>query len=159
MTRKYAKALTLSALLSMAAGATVALAPWSSESVQAQEIMVYKSPTCGCCTAWIEHMEENGFQVRVQDVHNLNPIKHEAGLTPGLASCHTAFVDGYVIEGHVPAGDVRRLLKERPQARGLAVPGMPVGSPGMEVAGQPVQPYDVVLFHDGGRSETFSRHP
>lgn len=118
---------------------------------------VYKSPTCGCCGAWVEHMESNGYTVNVHEQQNLQSIKEQAGILPGKGSCHTAFIEGYAIEGHVPAADVDRLLKERPDARGLTVPGMPVGSPGMEM-GDRKDAYDVLLF-DEDSTEVFSHHP
>ncbi|MCG8391948.1 MAG: DUF411 domain-containing protein [Pseudomonadales bacterium] len=118
---------------------------------------VYKSPTCGCCGAWVEHMQANGYTVKVHEQQNLQPIKEKAGLLPGTGSCHTAFIDGYVIEGHVPASDVERLLAERPEGKGLTVPGMPVGSPGMEM-GDRKDAYDVLLFDENG-TEVFSHHP
>ncbi|WP_166256715.1 DUF411 domain-containing protein [Marinobacter salicampi] len=121
-------------------------------------VTVYKSPTCGCCEDWVTHMEDNDFEVIVKDTQNLNPIKAEAGLTPALASCHTAFVDGYVIEGHVPASDVRRLLEQGVEARGLAVPGMPAGSPGMEM-GDRQDDYQVLLFNDQGQTKVFATYP
>jgi hypothetical protein len=98
----------------------------------AQTIDVIKSPYCGCCAQWVEHLRANGFTVRVTDVEDLDPVARQHGVPDELRSCHTATVGGYVIEGHVPAADIRRLLDERPQATGLAVPGMPIGSPGME---------------------------
>ncbi|MBS3804635.1 MAG: DUF411 domain-containing protein [Oleiphilaceae bacterium] len=124
----------------------------------AQSIKVYKSPNCGCCGDWVKHLEDNDFEVDVHNTRNLNPIKAEAGLTPALASCHTAFIDGYVIEGHVPASDIRRLLEEAPKAQGLAVPGMPVGSPGMEM-GDREDEYQVLLFNDEGQSRVFANYP
>ena len=100
------------------------------QSVSAEpEMTVYKSPTCGCCGKWITHMEENGFQVNAVDVLEMNIVKQKYGVSRELASCHTAVVDGYVVEGHVPADDVKRLLSEKPDVMGLSVPGMPVGSP------------------------------
>ena len=119
-------------------------------------VTVYKSPTCGCCSAWADHLRENGFPVETVDVDDLQAVKAEYGIPPGLQSCHTAVVDGYVVEGHVPADDVKRLLAEHPEAAGLAVPGMPVGSPGME-QGDTVQPYDVLLVDDG-QSSVFAHH-
>lgn len=118
---------------------------------------VYKSPTCGCCGAWVEHMEANGYTVNVHEQQNLQSIKEKAGILPGTGSCHTAFIDGYAIEGHVPASDVDRLLKERPEGKGLTVPGMPVGSPGMEM-GDRKDAYDVLLFDENG-AQVFSHHP
>ena len=119
-------------------------------------VTVYKSPTCGCCTSWVDHLRASGFPVDVQDVDDLQAVKAEHGIPAALQSCHTAVVDGYVVEGHVPAGDVKRLLAEAPDAAGLAVPGMPVGSPGME-QGDTVQPYDVLLLGDGA-SSVFAHH-
>lgn len=94
-------------------------------------VTVYRSPTCGCCEEWVRYLREEGFEVKAIDQTNLSAIKQRVGVRPELASCHTALVEGYVIEGHVPAGPIRRLLSERPQTRGLTVPGMPANSPGM----------------------------
>ena len=112
----------------------------------ATRIRVNKDPSCGCCSGWVDHMKAAGFDVQANDTAELNRIKARVGVPAALASCHTAEVDGYVIEGHVPATAVRRLLAERPSAVGLAVPGMPIGSPGMEVPGTPDDTYSVVLF-------------
>ena len=122
-----------------------------------RNIHVYKSPTCGCCTDWVKHLEENGFEVEVSEVDNVTPVKIEAGLTPALASCHTAFINDYVIEGHVPADDIKRLLTQAPQARGLSVPGMPAGSPGMEM-GDRKDTYQVLLFNANGQTQVFAEH-
>ena len=119
-------------------------------------VTVYKSPTCGCCVAWVEHLQEHGFPVETVDVGDPQGVKAEYGIPAELQSCHTAVVDGYVVEGHVPAADVKRLLAEQPEAGGLAVPGMPIGSPGME-QGDTVQPYDVLLIDDG-QASVFARH-
>lgn len=116
-----------------------------------RKLMVYKSPTCGCCGAWITHMRSAGFAVQVTDLDDVGPVKARLGVAADLQSCHTAVVDGYVIEGHVPARDVLQLLAKRPAATGLAVPGMPMGSPGMEQDGQQ-DPYQVVLFSPTRRS-------
>jgi hypothetical protein len=129
----------------------------SATPAAAGTLEVYKSPTCGCCKKWISHLEENGLDVTPRDVPDLVPYKIRAGLTPALASCHTAFVDGYVIEGHVPAREISRLLAERPDARGLAVPGMPVGSPGME-QGDAREPYEVLLIHRDGSTSVYARY-
>lgn len=110
------------------------------------KVTVTKDPSCGCCGAWIEHLKAAGFPVAVVESGEVNRLKAKLGVPRALASCHTAEVAGYVVEGHVPAGAIKRLLAEKPQAKGLAVPGMPVGSPGMEVAGAPPETYDVVLF-------------
>jgi hypothetical protein len=117
---------------------------------------VSKDPNCGCCAQWIEHVRAAGFGVEVVDTGDLAPIKQRLGIPAELAACHTAEIGGYAIEGHVPAAAIRRLLDERPAAQGLAVPGMPIGSPGMEVAGAPAEIYDVVLFA-AGRQQRFAR--
>lgn len=133
-------------------GGTTASAP----AEGAAEMVVYRSPACGCCLGWVEHVREAGFRVRVEDRRDLAPVKAELGVPADLASCHTARIGGYVIEGHVPASDVRRLLAERPDVKGLAVPGMPEGSPGME--GPDPEPYAVVAFDGEGGREVFARH-
>jgi hypothetical protein len=122
-------------------------------------IDVAKSPTCGCCGAWVEHIRAAGFDARVEDLHDdrLYALKVRSGLHPDFWSCHTARIDGYVIEGHVPAEDVRRLLAEQPAALGLAVPGMPIGSPGMEMGGR-IDPYDTMLLDLDGRATVFASH-
>ncbi len=122
----------------------------------ATEIAVYKSATCGCCKNWAAHLRANGFTVKARDVADMTPYKNRYGITPALASCHTAVVDGYAIEGHVPAADIKRLLKERPAVRGLAVPGMPSGSPGMEQGH--VEAYDVLSYDKAGKAAVYARH-
>ena len=121
-------------------------------------MLVHKSASCGCCGLWVEHMQAAGFVVEVRNADNVNPIKERVGVPLGKGSCHTAEVDGYFIEGHVPAGDVRRLLAERPDAKGLVVPGMPAGSPGMEMPDGRTQPYTVELVHEDGSTSEFARH-
>jgi len=121
-------------------------------------VKVTKNPSCGCCKLWVEHLRGAGFQVEVNDVDNLNSVKQRVGLPYGMGSCHTAEVDGYFVEGHVPVDDIKRLLRERPQARGIAVPGMPVGSPGMESPSGQVQPYDVMLVARDGTASVYSHH-
>ena len=113
-------------------------------------LKVYKSPSCGCCGAWVSHMHSAGFRGIVRDVPDLHPIKKKLGVAPDLWACHTAVIDGYVIEGHVPAREVIRLLNDRPKAIGLAVPGMPIGSPGME-QGDRRDPFQVILFSSTDR--------
>lgn len=120
------------------------------------EITVYKSATCGCCGKWIDIMRDSGFKVTAHDRQDMNQIKDEHGVAYELRSCHTAVVDGYVLEGHVPAGDIRRLLKERPAVNGLAVPGMPAGSPGME--GKYEDPYEVIAFTKGKKNTVFGKY-
>lgn len=123
----------------------------------AANLTVTKTPWCGCCEGWIEHMKHAGFDVTVHNEEDLNPIKEKMGVPPRLQSCHTGEVEGYVIEGHVPAADVLRLLAERPEARGLTAPGMPVGSPGMEM-GDRKDAYDVLLINKDGTTEVFAKH-
>ena len=121
-------------------------------------VVVHKSPTCGCCGLWVEHMRKAGFPVEVRDTHALHGVKEQLGIPTGKASCHTAEIDGYVVEGHVPAEDVKRLLAERPDARGLVLPGMPLGSPGMETPDGRVQPYTVELLSEDGSTSAFANH-
>ena len=117
-------------------------------------VLVYKTPTCGCCNGWIEHLEAAGFTVDARNVRDLMTIKVDGGVPTGASSCHTAIVDGYIVEGHVPADQVKRLLAERPAVAGIAVPGMPIGSPGME--GRNPQPYEVLSFAHDGTTEVFA---
>jgi hypothetical protein len=119
---------------------------------------VYKSPSCGCCRNWVDHVKAEGFQVEVHDLDDVSEIKAEAGVPERARSCHTAIVAGYAIEGHVPAATIKRLLREKPDVAGLAVPGMPTGSPGMEVPGQPADKYDVVAFDRSGALTVYESH-
>ena len=134
----------------------VTVAPGCGGSSNAATLKVYKSPTCGCCSKWIGHLEANGFAVEAVDLSDVKPVKRENGVPAELSSCHTALVDGYVVEGHVPVADIRRLLEERPAIDGIAVPGMPSGSPGME-GPHPVS-YNVVSFSDGAPVGVFATH-
>ena len=153
---------TRNAILAAAAGAValgaVALgapaltsAPAAAEAV----VEVWKSPTCGCCGGWIDHMKAAGFTLRVHDVDDVWPLKAAKGVPETMGSCHTAEVGGYVIEGHVPAADVRRLLSEKPAVKGLAVPGMPQSAPGMD---NPGQPYEVLTFGGSAAGSVYARH-
>ena len=121
-------------------------------------VQVYKDPTCGCCALWVEHLRKAGFTAKVNDVEDMTAIKTKHGVPREARSCHTALVDGYVVEGHVPAEDVQRLLKQRPAIGGIGVPGMPIGSPGMEVAGVKPQAYDVLAFTKDGSTRVFASH-
>ncbi len=124
-----------------------------------QKIEVWKSPTCGCCNAWIKHLEENGFTVTSNDTGNTG-IRQRLGMPVKYAACHTASVSGYVIEGHVPASDIARLLREKPKALGIAVPRMPIGSPGMDgpaYRGR-VDPYNVLLIQKNGSATVYESH-
>jgi hypothetical protein len=119
-------------------------------------IAVYKSPTCTCCGKWIAHLEQEGFNVDAVDTSDMAMVKSMAGIPADQASCHTARVGDYVIEGHVPAQDIRRLLAEHPEARGLAAPGMPLSAPGMDVPS--TQHYQVLLIRKDGTTSLFAQH-
>ena len=121
----------------------------------AADIVVYKSPTCGCCGKWVEHMEKAGFSVEVENMNDVAPIRRELGVPGRMQSCHTAKVGDYFVEGHAPADLVKRLLADRPDIKGLAVPGMPMGSPGME--GPRKDPYDVIAIGKDGRARIYAR--
>ena len=137
----------------------VVMTPLSSyaQSVMPQ-VEVYKDPTCGCCSKWIDHLRNFGFKVRVTETSRVDALKDSRGVPRNVRSCHTAVVGGYVVEGHVPAADVQRLLKERPAVVGIGVPGMPIGSPGMEVPGAKTQPYNVLAFAKDGSTRVFASH-
>jgi hypothetical protein len=122
------------------------------------EIVMYKSPTCGCCGSWAEHLRDAGFTVKEIKREDMDAIKSQYGVPDKLASCHTAMIDGYIIEGHVPAVDVKRLLKERPNIAGLTAPGMPMKSPGMQDKGQKPEGYDVLAFDKNGKATVFSHY-
>lgn len=138
--------------------ATVPLLLQALPSHAATKVHVYKNPSCGCCTGWVDHLKASGFAVDVTDVDDTAAVRKRFGMPERLASCHTGIVDGYALEGHVPAADIKRLLASKPQAIGLAVPGMPVGSPGMEV-GDRKDRYEVVLIDRKGRETVFARYP
>ncbi len=145
-----------------AAGAATAAAQ-AGRAGQAAEaalptVLVHKSPSCGCCGVWVEHLRQAGFNVDVRDVDDMGPVKQRLGVPHGKGSCHTAEVGGYLVEGHVPAEDVKRLLAQRPAARGLVLPGMPMGSPGMEMPDGRVQPYTVELVAQDGSTTPFAHH-
>jgi hypothetical protein len=130
------------------APADVLAAAAGQASAELPIVHVYKSPTCGCCTDWVTHVEEAGFKTEVQDLPNVAPVKQRAGLPQHLASCHTSLIGEYVVEGHVPSDVIRRMLREKPDIAGIAVPGMPMGSPGME--GPWEDRYDIIAFRKDG---------
>lgn len=142
---------------SAALAALLAVAAPALADTAKPEITVYKSASCGCCGGWVEHMRANGYTVHARNVEAMDMVKQMMGVPAALESCHTATVNGYVVEGHVPADAVDRLIAERPQAAGLAVPGMPLGSPGMEQGGMS-EPYAAVLFRHDGSAETFAEY-
>lgn len=121
-------------------------------------VTIYKSPTCGCCGDWVAYLADNGYSVLTEYVDDMTPIKQQYQVPTDLQSCHTAVVDGYVIEGHVPVAEMERLLSERPDVLGIAVPGMPLGSPGMETAGAAAQPFDVLTFDQAGHTEIYAHY-
>ena len=143
----------LAALL--AAMLTVSLGPALAQKA-APSVTVYKSPTCGCCSKWVDHMRANGFEVTAHNVEDMNAVKEKYGVPAKLGSCHTSLVGGYVVEGHVPADVVKRLLAERPKVAGLSVPGMPASAPGMDVPGRN-DPYTVVGFDRAGQLTVYER--
>ena len=126
-------------------------------SPQPDTMIVHYDPGCGCCGAWVTHIREAGFTVETRATRHMNRLKDDLGIPPALSSCHTAEIGGYLIEGHVPADAVARLLRERPEATGISVPGMPIGSPGMEVPGMEDDLYEVVLF-DADTTASFARY-
>jgi hypothetical protein len=128
-----------------------------SANASAATLLVTKSASCGCCAHWVEHMKKAGFTVKVNTVEDVTPTARRLGVPDALRSCHTSEIGGYVIEGHVPAADVKRLLATKPKAAGIAVPGMVMGSPGME-HGDHKQPYQVVLFDKSGKTKVFASH-
>ena len=137
--------LALGGVAAAAAGAT-----------RAVEIVVYKSPSCECCGEWAKHLRSNGFDVLVNNVEDTEPFRKQAGIPDGMESCHTAFIDGYAVEGHVPAKNIHRILADRPKIRGLAVPGMPASAPGMD--GPDPEPYTVYSFDGDGKSEVYASY-
>ncbi|MDH5599937.1 MAG: DUF411 domain-containing protein [Gammaproteobacteria bacterium] len=121
-----------------------------------KEIMVYKSPTCGCCNKWVKHLEKEGFNVKTKNIRDMNPVKNKMGVQRQFQSCHTAKIGKYFVEGHVPAKDIKKLLKEKPDIKGLSAPGMPMGSPGME--GPRKDRYDVVAIDKNNRATVYSSY-
>jgi hypothetical protein len=132
---------------------------FSSEAPKPRPIVIYKDPDCGCCKAWVTHLRANGLAVEARDRTDMDALKDSLGVPSALRSCHTAVAGRYVIEGHVPAADVKRLLARSPtNVAGLAVPGMPGGSPGMEVPGRPAERYDVIAYAADGSTRVFAKH-
>ncbi len=136
------------------ATATLAASPARTDADALPKALVYKTPSCGCCNLWVDHLREAGFEVDARNLNDLIPVKIDAGVPPRMSSCHTALIDGYVVEGHIPAEHVKRLLEERPDVVGIAVPGMPIGSPGMEGIG--ARPYRVLSWDREGNVEVYA---
>jgi hypothetical protein len=141
----------------LSAIASLILLAISSPSQSGPLVTVFKTPTCACCGKWVEHLRANGFAVKVQEVNDTAGYERQYRVPRTMESCHTAVVNGYTIEGHVPAADIKRLLNEKPKAVGLAVPGMPVGSPGMEAAHS--EAFPVFVFDEGGHASVYARYP
>jgi hypothetical protein len=150
--RRSRTLVTLGALAILGVAATAAAPAPGAKKLPT--MIVYKSPTCGCCKKWVEHAKQAGFVVTVKDMDDLTDLKADLGVMSKVSSCHTAVVDGYVIEGHVPADLVQKLLKERPKVVGLAAPGMPQASPGMD---GPKEPYDIVTFDRSGKTTVYAK--
>ena len=149
---RLVKTLVIAAALTTLAAAA---APSVGERAAPPSITVYHSPTCGCCKEWVKHLEANGFTVKSIEQADVSPIKAELGVPRKLVSCHTAVIAGYVVEGHVPAADIQRLLREKPKVAGLTAPGMPGASPGMNTG---KDPYDVLTFDAAGNTTVWAKH-
>lgn len=155
---------TASGVAAVVIAGAIGVGWWKSESTSQQAIVsasnevveVYKNPQCGCCAAWVAHLRMQGFTVNVHEVADTAAVREQHQIPAALGSCHTATISGYVIEGHVPAADIRRLLKEKPAVAGLAVPGMPAGSPGMESSSP--QAYQTLSFSAAGETQEFANH-
>jgi hypothetical protein len=140
----------------LALAGMVVVSPSDNLPAQGPAMTVYKTPTCGCCAKWVDHMKAAGFKVQVQDMDDLTEIKQASGVPIPIRTCHTAVVGNYVVEGHVPADLVKKMLNEKPKMAGIAVPGMPIGSPGME-SGSEKQPHDVILFDKSGKTTVYAK--
>jgi hypothetical protein len=138
-------------------GAIAFAAMFVGSAAHAATMTVYKSPSCGCCAKWVEHVEQHGFTVKTVPTEDMMTLKKQLGVPDAAMSCHTAKVGSYIVEGHVPASDIKRLLAQRPAARGIAVAGMPMGSPGME-HGSHRQPYQTLLIGKDGKTKVFASH-
>jgi len=151
VTRRSVATLALAAILAWAGSV------WTAAQTAKPQMTVYKSATCGCCSKWVEHMQANGFEVKAVNVDDIDKVKRERGVPADAASCHTAIVNGYVVEGHVPADAVQKMLKEKPSIAGIAVPGMPMGSPGMEVPGGQKEAFNIVSFDKSGKTAIYEK--
>jgi hypothetical protein len=146
-------------LASLTMGVVLALGAnvWMAAQATRPQMTVYKSATCGCCSKWVEHMQANGFDVKAINVDDIDKVKRDRGVPADAASCHTAIVNGYIVEGHVPADAVLKVLKEKPAIAGIAVPGMPMGSPGMEVPGGQKEAFNIVAFDKAGKTSVYQK--
>ena len=146
-------------LASLTLGIVLALGAnvWIAAQATRPQMTVYKSATCGCCSKWVEHMQANGFDVKAINVDDIDKVKRERGVPADATSCHTAIVNGYIVEGHVPADAVLKVLKEKPAIAGIAVPGMPMGSPGMEIPGGQKEAFNIVAFDKAGKTTVYQK--
>jgi hypothetical protein len=157
MKKDFVRTMALTVAFASLALTTAAVRTSSSNAAEKKPVItVYKDPSCGCCKNWIAHLIKHGYRVDAKDSPNMTEIKRTLGVPTGLTACHTAMVNGYLIEGHVPAADIDRLLAQKPKVVGLAVPGMPAGSPGME--GASAQRYQVLTFDKSGKTTVFASH-
>src|SRR5215218_8256999 len=143
--------------LALAIGLAWAGSVWMAAQSPKPQMTVYKSATCGCCSKWVEHMQANGFAVKAVDVADIDKVKRDNGVPQSAASCHTGLVNGYVVEGHVPADAVLKMLKDKPAIAGIAVPGMPMGAPGMEVPAGTKEAYNVLSFDKAGKTTVYQK--
>ena len=146
-----------SSLIALIGAAVLGLGATGIAAAADDEVTMFKDPYCGCCGKWAEHMREHGFKVKEVISQEMEQVKHQAGVPRALGSCHTAKVGNYIVEGHVPAADVKRMLSEKPAITGISAPGMPMGSPGME-GPYPADRYDVVSFDAQGRTAVYASH-
>ena len=146
-------------LASLTLGIVLALGAnvWIAAQATRPQMTVYKSATCGCCSKWVEHMQANGFDVKAINVDDIDKVKRDRGVPADATSCHTAIVNGYIVEGHVPADAVLKVLKEKPAIAGIAVPGMPMGSPGMEIPGGQKEAFNIVAFDKAGKTSIYQK--
>jgi hypothetical protein len=157
MKKDFVRTMALTVAFASLALTTAAVRSSPSDTLAKKPVItVYKDPSCGCCKNWIAHLIKHGYRVDAKDSPNMTEIKRTLGVPTGLTACHTAMVNGYLIEGHVPAADIDRLLAQKPKIAGLAVPGMPAGSPGME--GASAQRYQVLTFDKSGKTTVFAKH-
>lgn len=153
---KFFNGLFVASLFLIAAGVMLFSPTRINAETTLPTVTVYKSPSCGCCKKWVSHLESNGFVVNAINQNDLRSIKRELGIEPQFQACHTAKIGNYVVEGHVPAEDIKRMLAEKPEIHGLAVPGMPMGSPGME--GPRKDNYNVLAIKKGARATVYNSH-
>lgn len=158
MIDRRAFVIRVSGLVAAAVAGTRVAAQVSGPSAKPTAITVYKSSSCGCCAKWLDHVRDNGFEPTVHDEEDMDAIKAQLGVPVAVRSCHTALAGKYLIEGHVPASDIKRLVVEQPRVAGLAVPGMPSGTPGMAEPGAKIAGFEVLAFQLDGTTKTFARY-